>query len=149
MQFLLTFDKKWFQIGAVIIFTGINSMIFLKARLKWFQWTGMFVVLGGLLITGLPDLLYPEEGVSKTNYSLHWILLKTSPDWLISSRKRSLIFSDMLQQYNKSRPTHYGSSRIWIRRLQIGTTVPRPRCWRRRRHFKRNSRWYSNHMCTG
>ena len=71
MQFLLIFDKKLFQIGAVIIFTGINSMIFLKARLKWFQWTGMFVVLGGLLITGLPDLLYPEEGVSKTNYSLH------------------------------------------------------------------------------
>ena len=49
-------------------------MIFLKARLKWFQWTGMFVVLGGLLITGLPDLLYPEEGVSKTNYSLLSIL---------------------------------------------------------------------------
>jgi len=47
--------------GAVIIFTGINSMIFLKARLKWFQWTGMAVVFLGLIITGLPDVLYPEE----------------------------------------------------------------------------------------
>jgi len=47
--------------GAVIIFTGINSMIFLKAKLKWFQWTGMVVVLCGLIIVGLPDILYPAE----------------------------------------------------------------------------------------
>jgi len=64
--------------GAVIIFTGINSMIFLKARLKWFQWTGMFVVLGGLLITGLPDLLYPEEGTCFNNI--------TNPDPPITER---------------------------------------------------------------
>jgi len=47
--------------GAVIIFTGINSMIFLKAKLKWFQWFGMAVVFFGLVITGLPDVMYPEE----------------------------------------------------------------------------------------
>ena len=49
--------------GAVIIFTGINSMIFLKAKLKWFQWFGMAVVFLGLVITGLPDVMYPEETV--------------------------------------------------------------------------------------
>jgi len=47
--------------GFVIIFTGINSMIFLKARLKWFQWTGMVVVLLGLAITGIPDFIYAPE----------------------------------------------------------------------------------------
>ena len=38
-------------------------MIFLKAKLKWFQWFGMAVVFLGLCVTGLPDLLYPEETV--------------------------------------------------------------------------------------
>jgi len=47
--------------GFVIIFTGLNSVIFLKARLKWFQWTGMCVVLLGLAITGIPDIKYPTE----------------------------------------------------------------------------------------
>ena len=53
-----------FSAGAVIIFTGINSMIFLKAKLAWYQWTGMFVVLCGLIIVGLPDFLYPAVHVS-------------------------------------------------------------------------------------
>ena len=53
-----------FSTGAVIIFTGINSMIFLKAKLAWYQWTGMFVVLCGLIIVGLPDFLYPAVHVN-------------------------------------------------------------------------------------
>jgi len=46
--------------GSVIIFTGLSSMIFLKAKLKWFQWLGMAVVFLGLSVTGLPDFIDPE-----------------------------------------------------------------------------------------
>ena len=56
--------------GSVIIFTGITSMIFLKRRLEWFRWAGMLTILAGLIITGLPDLLYEKETVS-----LHAIIL--------------------------------------------------------------------------
>ncbi|KPM08672.1 transmembrane protein C2orf18-like protein [Sarcoptes scabiei] len=38
--------------GALIIFTGILSVIFLKRRLKLYQWIGMFLVMGGLVIVG-------------------------------------------------------------------------------------------------
>ena len=44
-------------------------MIFLKAKLKWFQWFGMAVVFLGLVITGLPDVMYPEETVC--DYLIH------------------------------------------------------------------------------
>ena len=43
--------------GAVIIFTGILSTIFLRARLAWFKWFGMVFVIGGLVTVGLSDML--------------------------------------------------------------------------------------------
>ncbi|CAB4063614.1 Solute carrier family 35 member F6 [Lepeophtheirus salmonis] len=45
--------------GAVIIFTGIASMIFLKKKLRWFQWLGMVVVCVGLVLVAVADLLNP------------------------------------------------------------------------------------------
>ena len=50
-------------LGAVIIFTGINSMIFLKRRPEWFRWLGMVVIVVGLVIVGLADFISPEETV--------------------------------------------------------------------------------------
>eukprot|EP00096_Caligus_rogercresseyi_P014440 TRINITY_DN6960_c0_g1_i2.p1 TRINITY_DN6960_c0_g1~~TRINITY_DN6960_c0_g1_i2.p1 ORF type:complete len:423 (+),score=100.03 TRINITY_DN6960_c0_g1_i2:169-1437(+) len=47
--------------GAVIIFTGIASMIFLKKRLKWFQWLGMVVVCVGLVLVAVADLMNPSS----------------------------------------------------------------------------------------
>ena len=38
--------------GAVIIFTGILSVIFLKRKLFLFHWVGMVVVLMGLALVG-------------------------------------------------------------------------------------------------
>eukprot|EP01129_Flabellula_baltica_P004460 TRINITY_DN1552_c0_g1_i1.p1 TRINITY_DN1552_c0_g1~~TRINITY_DN1552_c0_g1_i1.p1 ORF type:complete len:406 (+),score=96.37 TRINITY_DN1552_c0_g1_i1:25-1242(+) len=43
--------------GANIIFTGILSMIFLKAKLGPHKWFGMFLVVGGLILVGLSGLL--------------------------------------------------------------------------------------------
>jgi drug/metabolite transporter (DMT)-like permease len=36
---------------------GILSTIFLKRKLKWFQWFGMIVVIGGLVTVGANDLI--------------------------------------------------------------------------------------------
>lgn len=55
--------------GSVIIFTGILSVGFLGNRLKWFQWTGMVVVILGLVIVGVGDYVFFEQsstgGMSK------------------------------------------------------------------------------------
>lgn len=47
--------------GAVIIFTGIASMIFLKSRLQAYRWVGMVVVVIGLAVVGVADILLTEE----------------------------------------------------------------------------------------
>lgn len=41
--------------GALIIFTGVLSILFLKRKLKLFQWAGMILVMIGLIIVGLSD----------------------------------------------------------------------------------------------
>merc|ERR1712223_674679 len=52
--------------GAVIIFTGILSVIALRRRLEWFRWTGMIFVIGGLVTVGVTDILYPPHGKNST-----------------------------------------------------------------------------------
>ena len=53
-------------VGAVIIFTGILSVIFLRRRLEWFRWSGMILVIGGLVTVGLTDILYTPNGKNST-----------------------------------------------------------------------------------
>merc|ERR1712142_339502 len=47
--------------GAVIIFTGILSTVFLRRRLAWFKWAGMLFVIGGLVTVGVSDMLNQRE----------------------------------------------------------------------------------------
>jgi len=47
--------------GAVIIFTGILSTIFLRRRLAWFKWAGMVFVIGGLVTVGVSDMLNQKD----------------------------------------------------------------------------------------
>ncbi|XP_054714467.1 solute carrier family 35 member F6-like [Uloborus diversus] len=49
--------------GAIIVFTGLLSVAFLDRQLKKLEWSGIFVVILGLLCVGLSDVIYP----SKTN----------------------------------------------------------------------------------
>jgi drug/metabolite transporter (DMT)-like permease len=50
--------------GAVIIFTGILSLIFLKRRLKLYHWVGMIAVLIGLAVVGLSSVLFGKKSQS-------------------------------------------------------------------------------------
>ncbi|XP_023325594.1 solute carrier family 35 member F6 [Eurytemora carolleeae] len=44
--------------GSVIVFTAALSIVFLRQRPKPFQWLGIFIIIGGLVIVGVGDLLY-------------------------------------------------------------------------------------------
>jgi len=47
--------------GAVIIFTGILSTVFLRRRLEWFRWLGIVFVIGGLVTVGTTDIIYSDN----------------------------------------------------------------------------------------
>lgn len=47
--------------GAIIIFSGILSVIFLKRKLRPYKWFGMFIVTSGLACVGLAGLLSPSD----------------------------------------------------------------------------------------
>lgn len=47
--------------GAVIIFTGLFSMIFLKRKLYAYKWIGILIVLCGLAVVGAADMLFPDK----------------------------------------------------------------------------------------
>jgi len=48
--------------GAVIIFTGLFSTIFLKRKLGWYRWLGMCLVVCGLVVVGASDMIYSPGG---------------------------------------------------------------------------------------
>jgi len=52
--------------GSVIIFTGLASRFFLRKKLHWYKWLGMFVILGGLFIVGCADLFSKKCGMRGT-----------------------------------------------------------------------------------
>eukprot|EP00037_Helgoeca_nana_P032066 m.412002 g.412002 ORF g.412002 m.412002 type:complete len:450 (+) comp28772_c0_seq1:73-1422(+) len=43
--------------GSVVIFTGLLSVVWLGKKLKAYNWAGMFLVLGGLILVGLSGFL--------------------------------------------------------------------------------------------
>ena len=54
--------------GAVMIFTGLLSVAFLRDRLRGRQWFGMMFVVVGLLVIGVGDALYGgDNGLDKTS----------------------------------------------------------------------------------
>lgn len=60
--------------GAVIIFTGILSTIFLKTKLKWYKWAGMLLVICGLVTVGVNDLIHTGGSGNSTSVSLFNVL---------------------------------------------------------------------------
>jgi len=60
---LLWVSASMFQIlrGSLIIFTGLLTVIWLRKKLEWYRWLGMFVILGGLIITGVGETYAPKR----------------------------------------------------------------------------------------
>lgn len=52
--------------GAVVIFTGIFSYIFLKRKLRVYEWFSLFMVVLGVGIVGLSSVLIPQKRPSMT-----------------------------------------------------------------------------------
>ncbi|GFO15881.1 solute carrier family 35 member f6-like [Plakobranchus ocellatus] len=48
--------------GAIIIFAGILSRVFLKRRLRYIHWLGMFVVMIGLVLVGCSSVFKNQGG---------------------------------------------------------------------------------------
>uniref|UniRef100_A0A915DJ61 DALR anticodon binding domain-containing protein n=1 Tax=Ditylenchus dipsaci TaxID=166011 RepID=A0A915DJ61_9BILA len=47
--------------GAVIIFTGLLSVAFLRTRLQAFKWLGMAFVTAGLVVVGVSDIMFDDN----------------------------------------------------------------------------------------
>ncbi|XP_003741702.1 solute carrier family 35 member F6 [Galendromus occidentalis] len=61
--------------GAVILFTGLFSMIFLKRQVRLFQWIGILFVLVGLAIVGAADIVYGGNTSGAPNVFLGDVLI--------------------------------------------------------------------------
>jgi drug/metabolite transporter (DMT)-like permease len=56
-----------FCAGAVIVFVGLFSVLFLNRRLAMREWGGIFLVIGGLALVGVSDFFTPSESTELTN----------------------------------------------------------------------------------
>lgn len=56
--------------GALIVFTGLFSIMFLKRKLRVFHWVGIFFIIIGLVVVGLQDLLTPNDDPADLNTML-------------------------------------------------------------------------------
>jgi drug/metabolite transporter (DMT)-like permease len=56
----------FFCAGAVIVFVGIFSVLFLNRRLVMREWGGIFLVIGGLALVGVSDFFTPSESAELT-----------------------------------------------------------------------------------
>ncbi|KDR11870.1 hypothetical protein L798_14137, partial [Zootermopsis nevadensis] len=52
--------------GAVIVFVGIFSVVFLNRRLTKQEWGGIFLVIGGLALVGVSDFFAPSNPAKLT-----------------------------------------------------------------------------------
>jgi len=52
--------------GALVLFVGLFSVIFLKRRLYLFQWAALFIVVLGVAVVGLAGALYKDHKAAST-----------------------------------------------------------------------------------
>jgi drug/metabolite transporter (DMT)-like permease len=59
----------FFCVGAVIVFVGVFSVLFLNRKLVMREWGGIFLVIGGLALVGVSDFFTPPGSAQHTNVS--------------------------------------------------------------------------------
>ncbi|RPA99663.1 hypothetical protein L873DRAFT_1806151 [Choiromyces venosus 120613-1] len=62
--------------GALVLFVGLFSVLFLKRHLRGFQWFALLIVVAGVGIVGLAGVLWKEEQPVKGDH----ILVTSTPD---------------------------------------------------------------------
>jgi drug/metabolite transporter (DMT)-like permease len=55
--------------GAVIVFVGVFSVLFLNRKLVLREWGGIFLVIGGLALVGISDFFAPSTPAELTSTS--------------------------------------------------------------------------------
>jgi drug/metabolite transporter (DMT)-like permease len=50
-----------FRTGALVLFVGLLSFFFLKRRLYLYQWSSLFIVMGGVSLVGLAGSMIKQE----------------------------------------------------------------------------------------
>jgi drug/metabolite transporter (DMT)-like permease len=55
--------------GAVVIFTGLFSYLFLNRRLRGYEWLSLVMVVVGVGIVGLSSVLFPQKKPSSTAFA--------------------------------------------------------------------------------
>ena len=53
--------------GAVIIFTALLSVIFLRRIIKSYMWLGMFGIVCGLVMVGVADIVFGSNDTQDKN----------------------------------------------------------------------------------
>lgn len=84
--------------GAVIIFTGLFSVAFLNQRLRYYHWTGMILVIIGLIIVGMSDFLSQTGNSSDLNKVITGDLLIICAQ--IIAATQMVVEQKFLTQYN-------------------------------------------------
>jgi len=64
--------------GSVIIFTGINSRVFLSQQLSLKKWASMIIILIGLICVGLADVLQLAEKNGAQNFTSAYMISNSS-----------------------------------------------------------------------
>jgi hypothetical protein len=60
----------FFCVGAVIVFVGVFSVLFLNRRLAMREWGGIFLVIGGLALVGISDFFAPSKSATELTTEL-------------------------------------------------------------------------------
>ena len=53
--------------GALVLFVGLFSVLFLRRKLYAYQWFALFVVVLGVALVGLAGSLFPDKGTTQEN----------------------------------------------------------------------------------
>ncbi|KHN85757.1 Solute carrier family 35 member F6 [Toxocara canis] len=110
--------------GAVIIFTGLMSIVFLRMRLEAYRWAGMITVVVGLVIVGVADVVFTEETTTSTTTDII-IGIRLTASWKDQRTRidrRSWEARTFLQVAHTSRIAFFNFAGVSVTKYMSATT---------------------------